>query len=488
MNNKYLRRLLVLLPVLSLLLSSCNKMPQQDQTRYPVVSESAILLRSGSGFEFQNTELNQDCLVGEKDLQAYLNYKRLIDESTWPDGEITPILNNTGDVVMYAINYPEGWELIAADKRCSAVLASDRNGHFVFEEQIPPVQTWLTCTGEDVLNVRAITSYDEIKEPEVVEKMQSNENFWKMITADKEYLNERMKTRLGPDPEGFDDGEWLVTNVVWDTLSYQLVDHLVQTHWNQHFPYNYYSPRKSYAYYERTSAGCVPVAVGQVVNYFHNETGFPATAPLTAFCDAQVPGPAPYYYSPACNDSHMYVADLSASAWDSIPSSGKMIARLLAEIGISVHLQYRDDGAFMNSYTLDPIKDSFFINKGFMCVTGSFYTNGLVNNITSGKPVIADASISDNPNYSHTFIIDAYECYYEKITTYYVWVPRIPEPGDPPTTYDEMYYSDEKISMNWGWGPSYDSAWYRTFENWSVAGYTFSSSNRHMLYNISIQP
>ncbi len=480
MNNKLLRSALALLPVLLLLLSGCNKMPQQEQKSYPVVSESAVLLRSGSGFEFQNTELNQDCLVGEKDLQAYLNYKRLIDENAWPDGDITPILDVTGEVVMYAVNYPEGWELIAADKRCPAVLASDRNGHFIFEEQIPPVQTWLTCTGEDVLNVREITSYDDIKDPEVIEKMQNNENFWKMITADKEYLKERMRTRLGPDPEGFDDGEWVPINFVIDTVSYQLVDHLVQTHWDQNPPYNNYCPFKSNSNIERTLAGCVAIAVGQVANYFHDLIGYPQTAPLTAYCDAV----APFYAEPG--NQHMYVDNLSSSAWDDIPSNGNMCAKLVAEIGIDEHMHYTDYGSF--TYISLPdyhIGETYFENKGFQFSTGVLNVTALSNNIVNEKPVIARAV--DAVHGGHAFIIDAYEYAYIKCTNYYVWRPRIPEPGEQPTTSDFFYVTTKKVSMNWGWGPSYDNTWYNVSDDWSASIYTFGTSNRTMLYNLSVQ-
>ena len=487
MNNRLLRSALVLLPVLLLLLSNCNKMSQQAELESSsALPNKAILLRSGSGYEFQNTELNQECLVGEKDLQAYLNYKRLFDETAFPDGEITPILNGLGEVLMYAINYPEGWELIAADKRCSAVLASDKSGQFVFEEQIPPVQAWLTCVGEDVLNVRAITSYDEIKDHEVVEKMQNNEIFWKMITADQEYLNERMKTRLGPDPEEF-DGEWIMTSFVRDTLSYQHIDHLVQTHWHQGFPYNLYCPFLTHSYTDHAPAGCVAIATGQVAVYFHNEIGYPSTSPLTAFCDAHVPHYYPYYYSAHVNDSHMYVADLNASAWDSIPTSGNMCAKLVAEIGIAVNMQYgnTESGTSGESLSVTNIGESYFLSNGFLYSRSGFNATALVDNITNEIPVIAAAENTYGGR--HAFIIDAYEYVYQKITVYYVWVPRIPEPGDQPTKVEEYYDTDQRVSMNWGEGASYDNGWYSITSNWSVNGYTFGTSNRQMLYDFSIQ-
>lgn len=461
-------------------LCNCTKMISEIE---PVFSDNMALNQGIVDSDLDSSlanNLKEGFLVKEKDILAYLQYKKNTDETKSQEVDITPILTDQGDTVMYVINYNNsGWEILAADKRCKAVVAFDNDGRFDIDEQIPPIQTWIRGIGEDIMRVRSISSYDSIEDKAVVDNMKKSEVFWKMITADPDYLQSKItQTKSGLDPIPYGDGHWEATEWILDTVSYQLVNHLVQTHWDQGYPYNSYCPLKSYSTTERTPAGCVAIAAGQVANYLNKQIGNPLTAPLTAFCDAQV---SPYsYYQASSGDPHMYVSDMSSTAWSSIPASGDMCAKLISEIGIAENMIYTD-----NTSLAAGLGETYFANHGFSYSKWDINYDALIDNVTSGKPVIVGAYDSNNNNQGHAFIVDAYRYVRTKLTTYYVWVSDDTYSWSVPVRFEEEFLTDEAISMNWGWGGSYDTVWFNLYNNWVFSGHNFSTINRKMLYNLT---
>lgn len=462
-----------------------------------VLSEdSPAALISRSSFDSCHEDLTcENTFVTEEDITAYLRYKSLVSDTDVLMGEYAPIVDSKGDTMMYAINYPGGWEVIAADKRCPIVLASDNKGYFVFEEQIPPVQAWLLCQGEQIVQIRGINSYEEIKDQEVVKKMQESQGFWKRITSDPAYLQDRLgESKNGPDAVRSGEGYWVLHGVTIDTVSLVLVNHLVQTHWDQNPPYNSYCPFKSGSTTQRAPAGCVAVAVGQVANYFNELCGYPEEAPLTAFCDAEIPSDGDInYYQPSASDPHMYVSNLSTTAWDSIPSNGDMCAKLLAEIGIAVEMKYTNIVSYTNSIEL--VK-SYFDEKDFDSVYGIYSRTYLINNVTAGKPVIVAANFPLDSNYvmvdipGHAFIVDGYRLNRIVETTTYEWVPYNPSPLDPIgliTRNVETAYNSEEITMNWGWEESCNERWFKTDGIWYSDHGSLVVEGREMFYNLTPQ-
>ena len=65
------------------LLCCCSKLTHQPEAiLLPEVSTSStLILKSGSGLDPKEGELNPDYFVAEKDLQAYLKYKRLVKKN-----------------------------------------------------------------------------------------------------------------------------------------------------------------------------------------------------------------------------------------------------------------------------------------------------------------------------------------------------------------------------------------------------------------------
>ena len=477
MNNKNL------LAFLSFLLIGCA-----EQYNFSVESEcnneAVIFVSSELTRSFSNSDSNSVYFVTEKDLDSYIKYKRLsLKKDELDVDSITSVTDKSGDVWAYSINYSDGWELISADKRYPPIIAHSPVGHFKFEEQIEPITEWLGSVSEDIKLLRRSENLSEIFTESSFEQMASYQEFWKMITANPDYIEDnRIKTRVHYDP----DGRWELTDVVIDTVEYQRVDHLITTHWHQDSPYNAFCPLKSYSSTYRAPAGCVAIAGAQTAYYLHGKINLPAISPLNAYCVAQIPT-SPGYYTAYSGDPQMYVSNFSSTAWNDMTFDDNVIAALIAHVGICVSMRYEDWGS--GAYTNNLI--SYFWGKNVLCVWGQL-NNGsysdLYENILNGLPVVAAAtSYVIGASGGHAFIIDGYKNERVRITTIYSWVPTNPQNANYYEEQIQITYRppiNHQITMNWGWGNSYpyDAGWYSTAGDWHVSSYEYDY-DRRILYN-----
>lgn len=477
MNIRYI------LAVLSISLIGCA-----EQFNFSVErecnKEANDIVSSGLTKSVCNNDIDSVFFVSEKDLDSYLKFKKLSqkkEELTVVD--IAPITDESGDIWAYAINYSEGWELISADKRYHPVIAQSPVGYFKYEEQIEPIAEWLRSYSEDIDLLRYSENLSEVFTESAFEQMASYKEFWDIITANQEYIEaNRINTKANPGTGG---GMWVLTSVFTDTVGYQMVDHLITTHWHQNSPYNSFCPFKSYSSTYRASAGCVAIAGAQTAYYLHDKIGLPIESPLNAFCIAQIPSSSGYYMAYP-GDPQMYVYNSSTTAWSQMEVDDDVIAALVAYVGISVLMQYGDWSSSMATYILS----SYFfspngIDSDYSSLNSSTYFD-LYNNILSELPVIARASCEGESG-GHSFIIDGYKNERVRITTTYTWVPDDPQ---NPSFYDdriEIMYTppfNHQITMNWGWGNDYpyDAGWYSPAGDWQLLFYNFNI-NKEILYN-----
>jgi len=478
MNIRYI------LAVLSISLVGCA-----EQYDYSVESECNNETNNNVSFGLTksvcNNVIDSAFFVSENDLDSYLKFKKLSqkkEELTVVD--IAPITDESGYIWAYAINYSEGWELISADKRYHPVIAQSPVGYFEYEKQIDPIAEWLGSYSEDINLLRYSENSSEVFTESAFEQMASYQEFWDIITANQDYIEANLnKTKALPGTGG---GEWVLVDVIVDTVGYQRVDHLITTHWHQDTPYNSFCPLTSYSSLYRVPAGCVAIAGAQMAYYLHEKIGLPAISPLNAYCVAQIPSSQGCYIA-YWGDPQMYVSNFSSTAWNDMASDDDVIAALIAHVGICASMSYGDSGS--EAYTNN--LSSYFWGNNILCIwdqlNNSTYSD-LYGNILNGLPVVADAtSYVIGASGGHAFIIDGYKNLRVRISTLYTWVPDNPQ---TPQFYDdriEIMYTlpfDHQITMNWGWGNDYpyDAGWYSTAGDWHVASYEYDF-NRHILYN-----
>lgn len=474
-----------ILAVLSISLVGCA-----EQYNYSVESEcnneANNNVSSGLTKSVCNNDIDSAFFVSENDLDSYLKFKKISqkkEELTVVD--IAPITDESGDIWAYAINYSEGWELISADKRYHPVIAQSPVGYFKYEEQIDPIAEWLGSYSEDIRLLRYMDDLSEAFTESSFELMASYQEYWNIITANQSYIEaNRTKTKALPGTGG---GTWELVGVIMDTIEYQVVNHLITTHWHQDSPYNSYCPLKSYSSIYRAPAGCVAIAGAQTAYYLHEKLGLPAQSPLNAFCNAQIPSSTGVYYAHA-NDPQMYVYNDNSAAWNQMEEDDDVIAALIAQIGIKTSMRYED---WQSSSSITTLMIFYFNHNGIYnsyCDLNSNTYMSLYNNILDELPVLARAScVINGDTIGHAFIIDGYRNERVRITTYYTWVPDDPQNAHYYDDRMEISYTlpiNHQITMNWGWGNyyPYDAGWYSPAGDWHVDDCNFSIGKK-MLYN-----
>ena len=118
-------------------------------------------------------------------------------------------------------------------------------------------------------------------------------------------------------------------------------DYLVETQWNQNYPYNYFCPEDSNGPGGHCYAGCVATAAGQVMKYWNH--------PLQ--------GTGSYTYTPGDNPQYgPQTANFGATTydWDNMPNSInsdspieqiEAVGTLLYHCGVAVDMNYRPSGS-----------------------------------------------------------------------------------------------------------------------------------------------
>lgn len=420
--------------------------------------------------------------VSLEDVQAYTHFRKLESQNNGINLSVTRIepLGPEEDVTLcYLINYNDGWELVSADKRTPAVLAESDTGSLELEDILPPVHSWLDSFLRQIQYMRNVQELEGLLDQNEMERVADNLQFWSFVTCDRDFVEEYCPPTKGQfDPDGY----WELVSIETDTVEYQVVNHLITTHWHQDAPYNSYCPFKSNSSIWRAPAGCSAVAAAQMAYYLHNKEGWISTAPLTAFCDAQVPSPGSYYM-PTDNDPHMYVNDLSSNAWALMATDASYCAKLMAQIGIIMKSKYYDD---YSQFSPSNLFAWYFNPRNVWCESVTLNdSNGfttLYDNILNGFPVIASANSQTS---SHSFIIDGYKNERIRLTATYTWIPTNPENANYYEDQIQINYlapRNHKITMNWGWGNlgGLDDIWYSPEEPWYMY-----SSGKSIICNFS---
>lgn len=317
--------------------------------------------------------------------------------------------NESGKTSFYIINYNEGgFIILSADNRTEPVLAFSDESKFVVEEESYPLglKFWLTDTKKQIDEIQ----HSNIKQSEI------NKMLWKKIQLSSISSNRNLSAKP-PVEECYDHEE------------INIVGPLLNTTWHQSGSFNdalnYINCNGSNF---QVLAGCVPVAMAQVMKY--------------------------YKYPARYNWSAMPI-DYGTTT----------TANLILDIHNAIRTSYSQEPSYSCSATgVDSDANMGNVLKNhfnYASATRSDYNQQTVkDNLNAGRPVILSGS---GGGQGHMWVCDGF------IASNYYFA-------------DCTGIGTLMLSMNWGWANGYNNGWY-TFNNFNPGSYSFNS-NRKMIYNI----
>lgn len=336
-----------------------------------------------------------------------LNYKGN-EYSKRTTKSIEEIKNNNEKTAFYVINYNEGgFVLLSADYRTPPILGFSFDNNFNIDENIFPdgLKYWVNDTKKQILDIQ--NSNIVQSEAEKIAWRQIQNALINKISSSKEPV-ETCSEQIDINTRG----------------------PLLNSVWYQRGGFNVaLSYITCYGYPFQVYAGCVPIAMGQVMRY--------------------------YQYPSSYNWSAMPL-DYGTST----------TANFIKDIHNAITAVY---GSTQPIYNCDATGVSSNLNMGIVLKTKFNYTsanlanfdeNIVANNIAMNRPVILSG---DNGSTGHMWVCDGYR------TTSFKFADCTG------VSYLSHFY------MNWGWGPGYNG-WYTTGSLNSLN--IQYNNNKKMIYNI----
>ncbi|MDT0676492.1 C10 family peptidase [Autumnicola musiva] len=322
---------------------------------------------------------------------------------------VTPIMDQNKDNLYYIINYEKGgFAILAADNRSIPILAYSETQSFSIDENLKEkegVSDWMEFAKKQIDEIRKdnLSASKEIKEA------------WKSYENSRKINYTYTKNSKKEDPIGGCDPET------------EEVSPLIDTNWSQGCGYNDLLPLKSCTTNAcgRVYAGCVPVAIAQVMKYHE----------------------FPNNYN-----------------WSNMPDNFGSIetSTLIRDIHNNINnsdLTYSCDGTGVDSdYGVAGLFKSNFGYSYASQKETNFYQEIAKMNLRKGQPVILAGS---NSSSGHMWVCDGFR-------------------RSETCVGGGMLVSILKLHMNWGWGGNHNG-WY-SWNNFNPNS-TYNSDNV-IYYNI----
>lgn len=325
-------------------------------------------------------------------------------------GKIIEVKNENEKTSFYVINYLEGgYILLSSDKRTQPILAFSEKGQFILDENKYPIglKSWINDTKQQIIDLQNSNS------------TQSEENIkeWDFIQNNLLSINQSLIAKE-PPVDCYEHSET------------QIVGPLLSSTWDQSGGFNDSLPYiNCYGYPFQVYAGCVPIAMGQVMKYYSYPTNY---------------------------------------NWSSIPLDygTTTTANFIKDIHNSIGSMYPG----YPTYDCDGTGVSASANMGNVLKTKFGYSSAswanynyttVKNNLNYNRPVILSG---DNGTSGHMWVCDGYlemSFYYNDCTG---------------VTLTPLFH------MNWGWGDSSYNGYY-SYNNFNPGNTNFNN-NKKMIYNI----
>lgn len=320
---------------------------------------------------------------------------------------------------VFNVNSNDGFVIVSADDAAHPILGYSNKGKYIIPHDNNNVAWWMNCRKQEIVYART-----------------------KNITATADISNEWSKY--------MNNGSMGIHNAM------TVVGPLLQTTWDQPWPYNAYCPGGSVT-------GCVATAMAQIMRYW----SYPLSGHgSNGYWDEQA-------YSYQNNFGYLTANyDTSNYAWSAMPtgtvnSTNNEVAKLMYDCGVSVNMDYGyESGAWVITGDYPVCAQVSYVNyfgynpgtiqglyQSHYTITN--WTNLLENELNNGRPVqyVGWDSISPNNEPGHTWVCDGYNS------------------------------STGTFDMNWGWSGG-DDGWY-ALNALNAGGYQFNWWNEAL---IGIEP
>lgn len=339
----------------------------------------------------------------------YLNRYNSAFEKTLNDVQFSEIIaypsNSSALWYVFNIAQNEGFIIISAEDNMLPVLGYSFKGNFDISKMSPATEFWMNRYAEIIESSKNLTT----AEPHVAEA-------WKQKGA--------------------------------ESKSQMLLLPLLTTDWDQDCYYNLYAPSDMGGPCSHAYAGCVATSMAMVMKY-HN---YPAT------------GFGSHSYT------HPNYGTLSANfgattySWTNMPNQlsstssliqKQSIARLMADCGISVDMNYSANGSGSNiAFSADAFSNYFRYNFASKEETASSYTTAewiqiLRHQLDNNMPLVY-SGIDYSVGYGHAWAVDGYQ-------------------------------GSSHFHMNWGWS-GYNNGYF-LLSSLNVNGYSFND-DQSAVFNV----
>lgn len=250
-----MRRLLLGLTLLSFILLGCEGVNDSvDQPHNPEeICDSHYVIPVAEAIDNLKTFLES---IGEPTTRCSgLDFDNVI---SIPHRGISTRSANEETPLLYALNFPDdgGYAILAADRRIDdEVLAVTEKG-VITCDNFEPYCSYEPSDDDDIFE----NQYNEMSSAGYVGTY-SEENFVAGLCysyASYASIDTTFVDMPFPEPDSVDYNRWIVS---------KNVDCKLETIWNQGSPFNDLCPKVGWFKREKAPAGCVPIAVGQIVAY-----------------------------------------------------------------------------------------------------------------------------------------------------------------------------------------------------------------------------
>jgi len=333
---------------------------------------------------------------------------KIIDEFVESDNNSNPLF------YVFNINHG-GFVIVAADDRSFPVLAYSFTGKYSAKNQPPAFNFWMNSYKEQISGVR---------KQNIIQNARIEDCWNEYQSYDPLYIN-NPKTNKAVQP-------------------------FITTHWNQSNYYNSMCPADSAGPGGHALAGCVPVAMGQIMCYYrYPQQG---TGSYGYFANHSSAGYGDYGYLSADFANTTY-------RWSEMPTRlddpNNAIGELLYHLGVSVDLWYGPNGSGMfNHKAAYAMRTNFGYSPNteyiFRDSTTINWKDTLFSHLDNKKPLYYAGWADTTFTSGHAFVCDGYQ--------------------------DTSFFH-----FNWGWGGSNDG--YFNIDNLTFSVYNFSMLHE-MIANI----